>query len=376
MGDDLERSLKILILSVVCTAFVATLAIYAIKYSTFKFTILPQLENHNEAMETYLSDFERDHRIVAENALSIPDFTNKDAGLVLNTRIPWTVGTHLSSALSLSKSVTKLLESASDQWVDIEPSIYVGLNFDWMTENIPYNYWVVWNNQLLKDHFTASPVEIPVPQPDYSQLLNWAKLRYIHALNNNDLLAAQSEIRHLAKLIETHETSAASDTSIKIFKLEAIVSKTTQAKAVDYVPLSEDLMRRLDATSRYLDSVLHPTTREDIVKNLVSFLKPQFGLCGKLAHYSLIRSIDIFRPNQFKDSIKILDRFAKTAPCRREFEDYLLYETSAQAFLVGHPFFSAMNKNKVSRILFNDSIGLIVDASTRPIGPFVYRSVK
>lgn len=360
-----------------CFLFLCLLATYITKLTVYKFQVQPDLNSHNEAIDKYLPDFEADRMTVAASSLSMPSLSGSDAGDQLNDQIPWKFFRDQTAKLVIEKRITDLLQSGGTEWSSLGPETYLGLDFSWLTKNFNYSYWSIWNSNQIKNQFDGSalkPSEIPVP--DYDQLLYWAQLRYLHGLHNNDLLAAQSEVRQLAHLIETNESALATRTALQIFALETKIALNEKAIAAGFEPIPADLLKKVQAMIWFYESAAHPATRDDLVRKITSYKEPHFGLCGVIARYSWIEAVDVFRPLPFRDTSKILDKFAKSSDCRRQYDQYLYQTPSPDVLLANHAFFKKMAGQKYLYFLFQDTIGLIIDTSTMTDSALFYRQAK
>jgi hypothetical protein len=374
----LERPIKVAILTAACLVFAGVSTLYIIKYATFKIQVQPALQRHNETISTWLTDFEADRIAAADSILSMPVMTDADAGADLNRKVAWKNNPEKGITipeLQLSSGLMDRLAAAD--WTAPDHTLVDGLDFSWMTASLTSSRWSFWaaepvNHFFRPDHTVMSPP----PHPDYDQLVAWAKLRYLHGLLNNDLLAAQSENRHLARLIETNEHPAATQAAMAIIALEQQVAAAPQATAAEFEPFPADLLHRIAAMLAFFESAAHPATRDDLVRKIVAFKEPHFGLCGVLAGYAFVRAVEVYRPIQFRDTTKILDKFAQTSQCRREYETHLAVRIKPGQKLAAHPFLKTMASKEFSYLLFKDTIGLIVDLSSVTDAGRFYRDGK
>lgn len=377
-SEPLERPIKVAILATACLVFAGVSILYVIKYATFKLQVQPVLERHNETVSTWLTDFEADRIAAAESILSMPVVTDADAGDGLNSKVSWSQeipGDSSRRTLALPPVLMEKLTSLN--WEIPDRTLVEGLDFSWMTNNLGFSRWSIWTAEPVNQFFQPGQASPSQPlHPDYDQLVAWAKLRYVHGLINNDLLAAQSENRHLARLIETNEHPAATQAAMAIIALEQEIAAIPQAVTAEFEPFPARLLHRIAAMLAFFESAAHPATREDLVRKIVAFKEPHFGLCGVLAGYAFVRSVEVYRPIQFRDTTKILDKFAKTSHCRREYESHLTVSILPRQKLAAHPFLKTMAAKEFSYLLFKDTIGLIVDLSSVTDAGRFYRDGK
>jgi hypothetical protein len=151
-----------------------------------------------ESLEQFCAE---SHRVRA-----LPDLGHvthdRDAAMYLAVRVDWENGQ--LGLLHLAEPLLARMSSPERNWRFFTAADYAGLDFSWLTALADYDHWSIATDGPLKnaqtiDFFTS-------PQPDFSSLQQWAKLRLIKGKNEGDLARASAEVRHLADLCASTET--------------------------------------------------------------------------------------------------------------------------------------------------------------------------
>jgi hypothetical protein len=148
-------------------------------------------------------------------------------------------------ALHLPEELVTRIDAAKRSWVAaLGVSDIAQLDFGWMTQALQYDHW-----SLAFAGPTAEPgADLSLVAPDFNQLLNWAKLRYVKALAQQDLPRAALEVRHLAYLVHTTGGTIADNISLRMTGLTGAMQAAGVARDlawIDPVALtqSDDLSR-------------------------------------------------------------------------------------------------------------------------------------
>ena len=104
--------------------------------------------------------------------------------------------------LHLADDLRKRLGGYGEDWpAKITDADLAGLDFAWLPALAQFDHWTLLGAGRLRDRPATDFFNDPIP--NYIHLLYWARLRYALALRRGDVLAASTEVRHLAELIRT-----------------------------------------------------------------------------------------------------------------------------------------------------------------------------
>lgn len=145
-----------------------------------------------------------------------PSKGERDAGPYLNGIVSW--DKRPSTRLSLSPELKAGLKGK--EWVAFAPDFKAAnLDFSWMKKLHEFDHWAPdMNNPLIK--ISEKPQPMTLPFPEYSELINWAKLRLIHGRVTKDMKNALLDVRQLARLIYTNDYLVSTMVTISLLRSE------------------------------------------------------------------------------------------------------------------------------------------------------------
>jgi hypothetical protein len=148
-------------------------------------------------------------------------------------------------ALHLPDELVARIDAAKRSWPSaLQVSDVFQLDFGWMTQALQFDHW-----SLASAGPTAEPgADLSVVAPDFNQLLNWVKLRYVKALAQQDLPRASIEVQHLAFLLHTTGGTIADNVSLRMIGLTNALQ--TAGLAPELAATDQSALTQADDLSR------------------------------------------------------------------------------------------------------------------------------
>jgi hypothetical protein len=186
-----------------------------VSYETF---VQPTIEKQAETAEKHFDAFKKDYAAV-EHLVDWNIRGHRDAGELLNKRLPWThtkdscrPGCDLGLAENLIESLHK------DAWLGLINAPDTGLpDTSWMARLPDFDLWDLYGTQEANISQLGA---IGANLPEYKHLTAWAKLRLVVGVRSEDLKSAVREVRQLARLVYSQGTLVTAMVAIAIMKLE------------------------------------------------------------------------------------------------------------------------------------------------------------
>lgn len=136
-------------------------------------------------------------------------------------------------------------------------------DFAWFYELRQYDHWDVSRSHTFSCAFQRLQDPAHLPEPHFSGLVRWAKLRLVHGVKKQDLGGALFETRALGSLLLTTETVAGLSAGLRIFELQShlhrFLSSTRKVKRLpsSWKPESVEDMARMQDILGELGAVVH-----------------------------------------------------------------------------------------------------------------------
>ena len=232
----------------------------------------------------------KDQNVFKDVQLFSSSNNGRDVGEWLNPRVKWTGGKSQTQPDILDLD-NKTIQLVGRSWGD--PNQFRNFNkldSSWIEIVQQYDYWDFYRMGPQKtlsepDGELVSPFTIPVP--DMSNLVAWAKIRLMQGYANGRILAAISEVHHLARLTFSTESLIGSMTTISLLTAEreafelAVQEKLIANQDLNFVPSRDDIVKFKRALWG-IGAFLSYSSPEEIIQKILE--KPQLpiGACGAL----------------------------------------------------------------------------------------------
>ncbi len=181
--------------------------------------------------------------LVGRKELSDPPRT-RDAALFMAGRSDWEGGK--VGLLHLPDSITQRMNNPMGAWRQAGPELYAGLDFDWMTELLQFDYWSLLGAGPMRDAQAATFYEELLP--NYVTLMSWTKLRLIKGAREGKLAQASVETRHLAGLIRSSGTVLGELVAGALSNIERKVWEDVGQPLPEGLPTSDETWRLRHST--------------------------------------------------------------------------------------------------------------------------------
>ena len=207
-----------------------------------------------------------------------------DAGDYLNSKM--NLGQRFASPpfeIALSYQAIKVLNDrpALKSWVTKADQIdFSKSDFSWMQKIAKYDYWQIYsaNSEFIK--YDYPPWALPTP--DWSELVNWARLRLLYGIKQGKELQALKEVRHLAHLIYTQDIQESQIMSLGILEIENkfVDYLKTKNKNLNWKTISPDVLVRARRVHFSTPTWISSVTGSDEKYAQVVNLKQPVGVCA------------------------------------------------------------------------------------------------
>ena len=143
----------------------------------------------------------------------------RDAAYFLEPLVTWETQPPTVGVLQLPQPLSDKIQAARDDWATaLSVSDAAGLDFSWMAQLLNYDTWSLATvGPVVDQAATVDPFYSPIP--NYQAFGQYAKLRYVRALAQGDLIEAVNEVQHLADLLHSNGITIAEIHAAKLVRL-------------------------------------------------------------------------------------------------------------------------------------------------------------
>jgi len=200
---------RILAFGAVLVAAAALVAVVVVWHAV-KTSVDGSRARQGAALAKYHRAFLEDERFAATLPILAWRAGDRDASLVIAPRVGWIVidpKTLESYRRALPEDArgleldAGLVKKIDKDWLNVDPALWVGLDFTWMRRLADYDYWDLDRHNLAP----SPPGYLYGASPDLEKLSAWAKLRLARGLHDGDPATAIREVEQLARLCTTTE---------------------------------------------------------------------------------------------------------------------------------------------------------------------------
>lgn len=175
--------------------------------------------------EAFGPAFEADRERLRTSPLFLGIGQERDAGEFLNSLVGWLGerATAPAPILALPEQFPAPLEGLD--FPAIEPETIAGFNTAWMAELRPFDHWKI---------DLAAPRSRPFdmifsPQPDYVNLMRWAKVRAAQGYISGDVREASADLHQLARLAASTDSLIGTMVGVTILKTDRLMVEAQHA---------------------------------------------------------------------------------------------------------------------------------------------------
>lgn len=211
-------------------------------------------EKSQQEIATFQERFLNDQAVLSSEPFFWLPGRRKDAGIMMNRRIPWEDAGHLlkiekteGSGLSLSEELQEKLKAPNwfEQKLDLDAQ-----DSSWIRDLAEYDHWDVFRSGPLKDYLDrnsdASFWTLPIP--NYTFFQTWAKIRILQGIRDRNLVPAFREARHLAQLVYSQEFLVSDMVAVAMLRAEKVAYEFAVSHRLlapsEWTPMSEEILIR------------------------------------------------------------------------------------------------------------------------------------
>ncbi len=172
---------------------------------TFQF-VNPTINQFKKDLKTIFPLLKKDIETLNKFQLFAPSTFNNDASLFLN---PLLKRSSKSKLLKIPKEDTKKLKKWRKKWPQhLDEIDYNSYSFKWLTQLKKYDHWKI------------DKIPLPALPPMYRKISYLTQLRLMQGMKKGNLKKALKEVRHLTRLLFSHQIQLANLFLVKILKQE------------------------------------------------------------------------------------------------------------------------------------------------------------
>jgi hypothetical protein len=171
------------------------------------------LDEHSAAMLA-------DHALMLAHPAFAPRAGNRDAGAFLNSRVGWTASPAPSGALGLPAALESAVKGWNTEWhTHVDDVDLTGVDLAWMKDLASFDFWDIEENTALGNMRPFFPVDAPLPE--FTALLQAARVRLLQGLKLNQARAASAEVLDLARLCLSTENLVGEMVGLAMLRMDA-----------------------------------------------------------------------------------------------------------------------------------------------------------
>lgn len=240
------------------------------------------LSNQKKIIDLHLIEFQQDQQFADQLDFFKPTSRKKNAGEFLNSRIRWKNSNQNSFQNVIHLNDIDWYGESAQEFADLSNKLkHNPVNTEWMKEMLAYDHWDLYSKSPQEDSYSVNVNRGPweMPYPSMSSLsADWATVRLLQGLNENNVDQAIREVQHFAKILYTTEVPIYILGSVAYLNRVAIFVEKLKIKSKIKIFNVQEVSRLKRLAKARHSITVYPWDKTELEK-----IQGVFGFCSSLA---------------------------------------------------------------------------------------------